>query len=136
MTTLNQREVQDVLFRLYAEAQANDSKVQAEEQVLPAAFPGSVRKTPADTTGMSKSPAHRRGQDEGGCFSNLTISYALLRLRDRAREFDFHVAGENIRAFKISSKSGRALGTVFRKRSQRRRVPYYQFESSRVFEAR
>lgn len=34
MTTLNQREVQDVLFRLYAEAQANDSKVQAEEQAL------------------------------------------------------------------------------------------------------
>jgi len=31
-----------------------------------------------------------------------------------AREFDFRAAGENIRAFQISGKSGRALGTAFR----------------------
>jgi hypothetical protein len=36
-TTLNQTQVQDVLSRLYAEAHANDSKVQAEEQALLAA---------------------------------------------------------------------------------------------------
>ena len=42
MTTLNQREVQDVLSRLYAEAQANDSKVQAEEQALLAAAGGMI----------------------------------------------------------------------------------------------
>src|ERR1700721_3665124 len=33
-TALNHSQVQEVLFRLYAEAQANDSKVQAEEQAL------------------------------------------------------------------------------------------------------
>lgn len=42
MTTHNQREVQDVLFRLYAEAQANDSKVQDEEQALLAAAGGVI----------------------------------------------------------------------------------------------
>jgi hypothetical protein len=42
ITTLSQREVQDVLFRLYAEAQANDSKVQAEEQTLLAAAGGII----------------------------------------------------------------------------------------------
>jgi predicted O-methyltransferase YrrM len=36
-TTLHQPQVQEVLSRLYAEAQANDSKVQAEEQALLAA---------------------------------------------------------------------------------------------------
>ena len=43
-------------------------------------------RTPTDTTGMNKSPAHRRERGEGGRFCNLTISYApLLRLRcDRA----------------------------------------------------
>jgi len=42
MTTLNQREVQDVLFRLYAEAQTNDSKIQAEEQALLAVAGGII----------------------------------------------------------------------------------------------
>ena len=42
MTTLNQGDVQEALFRLYAEAQANDSKVQAEEQALLAAAGGSI----------------------------------------------------------------------------------------------
>jgi predicted O-methyltransferase YrrM len=42
MTTLIQREVQEVLSRLYAEAQANDSKVQAEEQALLAAAGGII----------------------------------------------------------------------------------------------
>jgi uncharacterized damage-inducible protein DinB len=40
MTTLNQRQVQEVLFRLHDEAQANDSKVQAEEQALPPKLAG------------------------------------------------------------------------------------------------
>jgi predicted O-methyltransferase YrrM len=40
MTTLNQGEVREILFRLYAEAQENDSKVQAEEQALLAAAGG------------------------------------------------------------------------------------------------
>jgi hypothetical protein len=35
-----------------------------------------------------------------------------------ALEFDFRVAGENIRAFQISGKSGRPLGTVFRTASR------------------
>jgi hypothetical protein len=35
-----------------------------------------------------------------------------------AREFDFRVAGENIRAFQISGKSGRTLGIVFRTASR------------------
>jgi predicted O-methyltransferase YrrM len=42
MTTLNQRQVQQVLSRLYAEAQANDSKVQAEEKALLAAAGGII----------------------------------------------------------------------------------------------
>src|SRR5271163_3991284 len=42
MTTLNQGDVQEALFRLYAEAQANDSKVQAEEQALLAAAGGII----------------------------------------------------------------------------------------------
>jgi predicted O-methyltransferase YrrM len=42
MTTHNQREVQDVLFRLHAEAKANDSKVQDEEQALLAAAGGVI----------------------------------------------------------------------------------------------
>jgi predicted O-methyltransferase YrrM len=41
-TALNQSQVQEVLFRLYAEAQANDSKVQAEEQALLAAAVGII----------------------------------------------------------------------------------------------
>ena len=41
-TTLNQDQVQEVLSRLYAEAQANDSKVQAEEQALLAAGGGVI----------------------------------------------------------------------------------------------
>ncbi|MGA3087394.1 MAG: class I SAM-dependent methyltransferase [Terriglobales bacterium] len=41
-TTLNQTQVQGVLSRLYAEAQANDSRVQAEEQVLLAAGGGII----------------------------------------------------------------------------------------------
>jgi predicted O-methyltransferase YrrM len=39
-TTLNQPQVREVLSRLYAEAQANDSKVQAEEHALLAAAGG------------------------------------------------------------------------------------------------
>jgi predicted O-methyltransferase YrrM len=42
MTTLNQSQVQEVLFRLYAEAQVNDSRVQAEEQALLAAAGGII----------------------------------------------------------------------------------------------
>jgi predicted O-methyltransferase YrrM len=42
MTTINQTQVQDVLSRLYAEAQANDSKVQAEEQALLSAAGGVI----------------------------------------------------------------------------------------------
>jgi predicted O-methyltransferase YrrM len=41
-TTLHQPQVQEVLSRLYAEAQANDSKVQAEEQALLAAGGGVI----------------------------------------------------------------------------------------------
>jgi hypothetical protein len=43
---------------------------------------GSGHETSTDTTGINKSPGHRRERGEGGCFYNLTISYApLLRSR-------------------------------------------------------
>jgi hypothetical protein len=57
-----------------------------------------------EATGMKQWPEDRRERSDAACFSNLTISYAPLFAI--ALEFDFLSAGENIRAFQISGKSG------------------------------
>jgi hypothetical protein len=70
-----------------------------------------------EATGTKQWPEDRRERSDAACSSNLTISYAPHFAI--ALEFDFRVAGENIRAFQISGKSGGSFG-VF---SEPRRDP-------------
>lgn len=80
-TTLNQDQVQEVLSRLYAEAQANDAKVQAEELALVATGGGVIddqtRQSINDRTFMAVAPEVGR------------LIYLLVRSRRPALVVEF-----------------------------------------------